>query len=220
MADGDSTPAGDSGTQDGTAPQPISVELPTDFEQNEHFKPFFVEAEGSKKFDFQALTKSYLDTKAALPVVPETADAYKAEFPQDWPLGEADVKLQRELAKEIGLTQAQYEKLVAFDHARMSRAAEEASADLQKAKQALGGEWKADYDKNLKMAKRAGELVFGPEFVKRAEIGNDPQIIKGLYLIATKMGEDTFRAGGTPAGDSRPVGDDGRPRLKFKSMGD
>jgi hypothetical protein len=216
MADNAGTPAGEGGSNSGTAP--ISIEVPTDFEQNEAFKPFFVEADGAKKFDFQALTKSYLDTKQALPVVPETADAYKAEVPDGW--DQADLKLQREMARQAGMTQAQYEAMVKFDLARMSRAAESVDADIAKAKERLVSEWKSDYEKNLGMAKKAADAVFGPEFSQRVDIGNDPQIIKGLYLIATKMREDTFRAGGTPAGDLRPTGNDGKPRLKFPSMGD
>ena len=121
MADQASTPAGESGNNGGATP--ISIDIPTDFEQNEDFKPFFIEADGAKKFDFQALSKSYMDTKQALPVVPETADAYKFEYPKDWPLDADDTKQQREMAKAAGLTQAQYEAMVKHDMARVERVA-------------------------------------------------------------------------------------------------
>lgn len=221
MADGDSTAAAASGTNGGTAPQPISIDIPTDFEANEAFKPFFIEADGGKKFDFQALTKSYLDTKQAVPVVPETADAYKFEFPQDYPLDDADRQMQREMAKTLGMTQAQYEAVVKHDMARMNRVAEEMAKEREQAAKALQKEWKTSYETNVGLAKKAAEAFFGKEFFSRFDLGNDPEMIKGLYTIATKMGEDTLKLGGSPAGaDTRPVGNDGKPRLKFPSMGD
>lgn len=208
--------SGDTGQQ----AQPISIDIPTDFEANEVFKPFFVEADGAKKFDFQALTKSYLETKQAIPVVPETAEAYAFEFPKDYSPDEADLKLTREMAKAVGMTQAQFEAVMKNDLARMTRAADEIASNMAKAKDALQTEWKQNFERNMGMAKKAADVVFGAGFSDRIDIGNDPQIIKGLHKIASMMSEDTLKQGGLPSGDTRPLGEDGKPRLKFKSMGD
>jgi hypothetical protein len=118
------------------------------------------------------------------------------------------------------MTQAQAEAWVRHDLARLARGADEAAAETQKAKQTLGGEWKGDFDKNLGLAKRVAESFFGSEFVKKTDLGNSPDLIRGLYKIAKQMGEDRFKTGGAPNQGSRPVGEDGRPRLKFPSMGD
>lgn len=219
MADNAGTPAGESGNPGGTAPQAISVTIPDAWAADENFKGFFKEADGKKQFDLSALQASYLDTKKALPAVPKSADAYKFEFPQEWPFDETDQKLFKETAQKHGLTQAQYEAVVKHDLSRMVRAADEAGAEAKKAMDALQGEWKANFKGNLELAKKAADKIFGPEFSKRVDVGNDPAVIKGLYLIATKMGEDTFRQGGAPQ-VGRPTGVDGKPRLKFQSMGD
>lgn len=218
MADAAGTPdAGNSG-DNGAAAQPSFV--PTEWASNDDFKGFFKGEGDSKAFDFKALGEAFSASKKAIPVVPETADAYKAEFPKDWPLDEADRKLQREAAKEAGLTQDQYEALVKFDQARFVRAAEESAAEIAAAKDTLQKEWKQDFEANLGKARKVSEMIFGKEFTEASDLGNNPAFIRGLYLLATKMSEDTLKLGALPAGDSRPKTEDGRARLKFTSMGD
>lgn len=219
MADEAGTPgAGDSG-DNGAAAQP-SFSIPSEWASHDDFKDFFKEEGGSKAFDFKALAESYSASRKAIPVVPETADAYKAEFPEGWPLDEADRRLQREAAKEAGLTQAQYERLVAFDQARFVRAAEENAAEIAAAKEALQKEWKQDFEANLGRARKVSEMIFGKEFTEASDLGNNPAFVRGLFTLATRMSEDTLKLGVIPAGDTRPKTDDGKPRLKFPSMGD
>lgn len=211
--------AGDSG-DNGAAAQ-IAFQVPTEWASNDDYKGFFTGEGDSKAFDINALAGAYSEAKKAVPVVPETPDAYKAEFPDDWPLGDVDRQLQKETAKALGLTQEQYEGVVKFDIARLTRAAEEADVQMRQAREALQKEWKQDFDTNLAKAKMVSDLVFGEEFTKSVDLGNNPAFIRGLYALSRKMSEDTLKIGGMPAGgDTRPKGEDGKPRLKFPSMGD
>jgi hypothetical protein len=198
----------------------LTVTVPPELVSNEKLTSFFEEKEGVKTFNLGGLAKSYLESQSALPAVPETAEAYQFEFPQDFPVDEADSKLQKEMAKEAGMTQKQYEAMVKFDLARLGKFSEEAAKAFQQAEKTLKAEWKGDFQTNVTMAKKAADAIFGKEFAERADVGNDPQILKGLFLIAKKMGEDIFRKGDSSDETKRPQGPDGRPRLKFKSMGD
>lgn len=218
MAENAGTPnAGDSGNQGGI--EPISVSIPPTWMEDENFKVFFKEENGAKSFDLESFQKHYIETKQALPAVPETADAYKFEFPEGWPLDEADIKLQRDMAKTIGLTQAQYEQIAKHDVARLANAADAEAKKHAEAVATLKKEWGQKYDGNLTLAKKAAETWFGKGIGDLLDHESNPAIIKGLYSIASKMGEDTLRQGGAPE-TNRPVGPDGRPRLAFKSMGD
>jgi hypothetical protein len=219
MAEDAGTAAAVSGTPGGTEPQAINVSIPPTWMEDDNFKGFFKDENGAKAFDLEGLKSSYLATKQALPAVPETADQYKFDFPEGWPLDEADIKLQREMAKSAGLTQAQYEQIAKHDVARLANAAEAEAKKHAEAVATLRKEWGQKYDGNLTLAKKAAEAWFGKGVGDLLEHETNPAIIKGLYAIASKMGEDTLRQGGAPEA-GRPVGSDGRPRLAFKSMGD
>lgn len=229
MAEAASAATAASGTPDGaSAPAPAAdaspaaeaIAIPSEWVgDNSLFKPYVKDVDGKRSFDFESLQRDVTNYHQMSTAVPKTADEYQTQYPQDWVMGADDVKAVREAAKRVGMTQAQIEAWVSHDLARVQRASDEAAAELQKAKQSLGGEWKHDFDKNLGMAKKVADQFFGPEFTTRADIGNDPQLIRGLYQIAKMMGEGSLVQGGAPAGD-RPTGDDGRPRLKFPSMGD
>lgn len=219
MAEDAGTAAAEGGTQGGTEPQAINVSIPSTWMEDDNFKGFFKESNGAKAFDLEGLKSSYLATKQALAVAPESPDAYKFEFPEGWPLDEADIKLQREMAKSAGLTQAQYEQLAKFDVARLTSAADAEAKKHGEVVAALRAEWKTNFDGNFNLAKKAAEAFFGKGMGELLDSETNPNIVKGLYNIASKMGEDTLRQGGLPA-ESRPIGIDGKPRLKFESMGD
>ena len=217
------TPAGSPAPAAAPAASPtadLGIAIPGAWAESETFKPYFKDGDnGAKSFDFDTLTKDVTNYRQNSTAIPKTADEYQLPYPQDWVLGQDDVKAVREAAKQAGMTQAQAEAWVKHDLARLSRGADEAAAELQKAKQDLGKEWKNDFDKNLGLAKRVADSFFGPEWAKKTDLGNSPDLIRGLFKIAKQMGEDVLKMGGGPAG-SRPIGEDGRPRLKFPSMGD
>ena len=221
MAEGDSTAAAAGGTNSGTAPQPISVTIPDTWAADDNFKGFFKEGEGgAKAFDLDGFQKHYIETKQALPVVPETADAYKFDYPEGWPVDEAEVKLHREMALSAKLTPQQYETIVKHDIARMSRVAEDSAKKLEEARVVLKKEYGQSYQANIEAAKKAVSVVFGEDVAKAFNIESetDPRVIRGLVKLAKSMSEDKLKLGGLPAGDDRPVGVDGRPIFKSYSQ--
>jgi len=223
MAEGDSTAAAEGGTGDGSGGQDtITNAIPEAWAQTDYFKDFYGE---NGSFDFEKFGESYSADKSKIaelsqnqPQLPESADDYKFDFGENptYPVDEADVKLQRELAKELGLTQAQYEGLVKFDLGRVSRAAEEIENGAKQAREQLVKDWggQQKFEANLAAAAKVATAIFGKEFADRADLGNDPQLIKGLYLISTKLSEDTLKDGsGTASGP--PIGEDGEPLLVY-----
>ena len=215
MAEAAGTPnAGNSGDNGATAQSGFTA--PPEWAEVETYKPFFVEKDGEKSFDVHGLAKSYAETVTKIPVVPAKADDYKAELPKDFPVDEVDSRLQKELAKNLGLTQAQYEGIVKHDLSRFSRVADEMAKTVEVAKATLTKEWGGPqkFEANLAMARKAAEAFFG-DALKNHDLGNDPALIKGLYKIATKLSEDTLKSGSGSGADSRPVGIDGRPMIDY-----
>ena len=216
MADAAGTPnAGNSGDNGATAQTGFTA--PPEWAEVETYKPFFVEKDGAKSFDVHGMAKSYAETVAKIPVVPASADDYKAELPKDFPMDEVDAKLQKELAKNLGLTQAQYEGIVKHDLSRFSRVADEMAKTVEAAKATLTKEWGGPqkFEANLAMARKASDAIFGKEAFKDHDLGNDPMLIRGLYKLATKLSEDTLKSGSGSGADSRPVGIDGRPMIDY-----
>lgn len=226
---GDSTAAAAGDTGNGSGSQTPSNEvinsLPGEWAQSDDFKDYYGQ---DGRFDFERFTSDLADSKATLselqkdrPAVPETADDYKFDFGENptYPVDEVDVKLQREMAKELGLTQEQYDGLVKYDLARMSRAAQEIENEAQQTRDALIREWggRQKFEANLEAAAKTAVAIFGAEFAERTDLGNDPQLIKGLYLISTKLSEDTLKSG-SGTGAEPPVGDDGERRFVFNDM--
>lgn len=223
--DGDGAAAAEGNTGEGSGSQ-ITNSIPSDWTENETFKGFFGE-DGS--FDFEKFSEDYNSKAEAAakleesnqnqPVVPEKPEDYTFDFGDDYPLDEADATAQRELAKELGLTQEQYEGIVKHDIGRAARAIEEVEQGAKEAKEQLVKEWGGNvaFEKNLKSAAQAAVTFFGKEFADRIDLGNDPQLIKGLYLISQKLSEDTLKQG-AGAGAGPAVGDDGEPRLIYNSM--
>lgn len=216
MAEAAGTAAAAGGTTGATAQTPTGFQAPAEWAESETFKPFIKEDNGAKLVDVQALGKTYADLQAKIPVVPAKADDYKVELPKDFPVDEVDVKLQKELAKNLGLTQAQYEGIVKHDLSRFARVADEMAKTVEAAKATLTKEWGGPqkFEQNLAMARKAAELFFG-DALKNHDLGNDPALIKGLYKIATKLSEDTLKSGGGSGADSRPIGIDGRPMIDY-----
>lgn len=219
MAEGAGTQnAGESGNQ-GAAAQ-TGFQAPAEWAEAEAYKPFFTEKDGVKSFDVLALGKSYSEAKSQIPVVPAKADDYSFEFPKDYPLDETDLKLQKELAKTIGLTQAQYEGVVKHDLSRLARVADELAKDVDKAKGELVKEWGGPqkFEANMARVDKAAEMFFGKEAFSQDALRNNPVIIRGLFKIAEKLSEDTTKSGNESGADNRPMGIDGKPRLYFPSM--
>ncbi len=88
--------------------------------------------------------------------------------------------------------------------AGMVKSEEETTQNAMKeAETKLKDEWKADYDKNIELTKRAFKKFSGTElntFLEETGIGNHPILIKAFHAIGKAMGEDTSPAG-LPSGE-------------------
>ena len=222
--EGDSTAAAAGDTHDGPGGQPDEVinTVPEAWAEIDHFKDFYGE---DGRFDFEKFGNEFAEVQSKLselnenqPELPATSDDYTFDFGEDpaYPVDEVDVKLQRDLAKDLGLTQDQYEGIVKYDLARMARAGEQIESEAQQTREALIKEWggQQKFDANLQAAAQTAVAIFGAEFAERTDLGNDPQLIKGLYLISQKLSEDTLKSGSGAAADP-PLGDDGERRLVY-----
>lgn len=198
---------------------PEGISIPTDWAgEASLFKSYWKEEGGKKTFDFDSLTRDVTNYHSISKAVPKTAEEYQTAYPKDWVLGSEDIAAVKKAAKEAGLSQAQIEAWVKHDLSRMSRATEQAAADIAKAKATLESEWKGDYQKNMTLVGMVAHRFFGDAFVKDVELGNHPAVARGLYQIAKLMGEDSFKSGGAVNKGNRPLGEDGRPILSFPSM--
>ncbi len=211
MADNASATSVVSGTESATA-QP-GFTPPAEWSEMESYKPFFKQ---DKSFDVAALGKSYADTISKIPVVPAKADDYSFEFPKDFPLDEAALKLEKEAAKSLGLTQAQFEGMQKHALSEYARMAQEVAAKAESVKAEFVKEWGPQkFDANLAKVNRAAEQFFGKDAFTNDAIRNNPAVIRGLFKIAEKLTEDTLKSGSGAGADSRPHGVDGRPILDY-----
>ena len=153
-----------------------------------------------------------------------------------------------EIAKEIGLTQAQAQKILEFSKQRsdtiretqeqLQQQAEESrkqrdAEELTNAQNAFKQEWGASFDKNMALVNRLiskfGEESFtnllnlsGKELASAlgdTRLGNYPAIARTLHKVASQLSEDQFATDGTQqTSSSAKVDSFGRRMLEFPSM--
>lgn len=143
--------------------------------------------------------------------VPETYEAFKV--PEGVEMDEALLAEFAPLAKELGLTQDQAQKLVDLqtkmalgeDTARsemLNKALEKQRndwADQVKNDPEIGG---AKFDATIATATKAVSTFFGDDFrtlLNESGIGNHPALIKGLHKIGLAISEDKMVLPGTDA---------------------
>ena len=216
MAEDAGTPNAGNGGGNGATAQ-TGFQAPAEWAEADTYKPFFVEKDGAKTFDVNGLAKAYADTVAKVPVVPAKAEDYTFEFPKDFPIDEASLKLEREAAKNLELTQAQWEGMQKHALSEYARAAQEVAAKAESVKAELVKEWGPQkFDVNLARVNKAAEAFFGKDAFTNEALTNNPAVIRGLFKIAEKLTEDTLKSGsGAGASDTRPLGIDGRPIIDY-----
>lgn len=153
----------------------------------------------------------------------DVPEKYEFEPPEDFEVSE---EVQRQLdqfgetAKELGLSQAQYQKLVEWDIQRARDAVDQAAAgyserisqwaDTVKADKELGGE---NLNQNLAVAKQAIDQFGSPELSKLIKapspdnpeglgLGNHPELIRFMYRVGKALGEDNLVVGDTAGASS------------------
>jgi hypothetical protein len=217
MADVAGTPGAGNSGDNGAAGASTGFQAPAEWAEVETYKPFFVEKDGAKSFDVNGLATKYAETVKQIPVVPAKADDYSFEFPKDFSIDEAVLKLEKEAAKNLGLTQAQFEGMQKHALSEYARMAQEVAAKSDTAKAELVKEWGGPqkFDANLAKVNKAAEAFFGKDAFTNEALTNNPVVMRGLFKIAEKLTEDTLKSGSGSGADSRPVGLDGRPMLDY-----
>lgn len=171
---------------------PFHESLPEDLRAHESLKGIA---------DAPSLAKAFVDLKTSLPQVPE---AYQFDF------GDKADKVDKTAhesftaaAKELGLTQAQYEAIVKFDMERAGRYETEFNAAVEAARKdaetKLRDTWKAEYDRNRDVASRGlrtvikalGDNALESRLAAKGFM-DDPDVMLMFHKIGAATSEDTF----------------------------
>lgn len=195
-------------------PPSFTEQLPEQFREHEYFKG--VE-------NTQQLAEAYANARKGLPVVPED---YQAQFPDGFDLDEETFNGFKQAAKEAGLTQTQFERVVNFEVARSQRLTEQMRNDVRQHREesetALKKEWGANYDQKLETAKRVFNKFADDTIRKMVEdtrFGDNPEVIRFMAKIGEVLSEDVLieqSRTSQEGGMDRDIA--GRPMLTFPSM--
>lgn len=144
--------------------------------------------------------------QAQKPVVPETY-AFK-ELPEGYAVSDQQLAEVSPLFKELGLTQEQADKLVAFD-AKRALAAEQAGLEQR---QGLVTGWEkslredadfggANFDANVGVAQKALAQFGTPELstmLKESGLGSHPEVVRLFHRIGQQLAEGQLHSGAAP----------------------
>lgn len=234
------------GTGDPNPNQPASnppwmAQLPDDLKKHEGLTKFATigdlgksyidiagKVEGTVRIPGENATdeeKSSFYSALGRPEAPDKYEFTRPTLPDGVQYDEKQEGAFRTMAHEIGLSQAQAEKLYGFynnqiieSHSEYVRVVNEAK---QEAEAALKKEWGEKYAGNLEIAKRAVREFGGEEitkFLETSRLGDNPLIVKLFNQIGQAMMEDQFKSGNLKDGKERETGIDGGPMLDFPSM--
>ena len=162
----------------------------------------------SKPEDMAAF-KGKLAEAGIMEIAPEDYEVAAPENAQAIGWSEEVLGEFKGLAKELGLTQAQVEKLVEFDNKRMGAAATGLQEGQEAQMVALKESWKEDFDKNKELAARAAEAIFKQdseawELMERSGLNNRAPFLRIMAAVGGFMQEDPnlLPDRSSPAGDS------------------
>lgn len=175
--------------------------------------------------DVGALAQAHHELLGKQPVVPDTAEGYTTPaMPDGLTPNKAELSAFKAVAKEQGLTQAQFDAVVAADNARAERFAVARKAYLEKGTEELKKDWGADYESNKALAHKTLTSFAGEGADKSpalVDFLSTPFGIKFLHNIGKQMSPAAFQAatgmsGAPSAGGQRAA--DGSPRFSYPSM--
>lgn len=139
--------------------------------------------------------------QAAKPVVPE---AYTfANLPEGYSISEEQLAAFSPVLKELGLTQEQADKLVAFDAQRSLAAAEASQQQAIEFRNKQVGEWEtalrsdaefggANFDANVAVAQQFLTDFGSPElsaFLAESGLGSHPEVVRMFHKAGKELGE-------------------------------
>ena len=153
-------------------------------------------------------------------------EKYEFKSPEGVEVDLSKIEVFGEAAKDLGLTQKQFQQLVEYDIKRSASAMQEMStqfserishwADETKADKELGGE---ALNENLGLAKRAIETFGSPQLAKLIDapsatnpdglgLGNHPEVIRLFYRVGRAISESDL-----VTGDNKIEGRDSLERM-------
>jgi len=193
--------------------------LPEDLRDSEHLK----EVDGADK-----LARYYVDLKSNYLKPPDTADGYEFEKPENFELDDSTYGEFRKIAFDNGVNQKQFTELMSLEVNRQNKALEKVNKDIEIARNTAEAELKTDWGDKYEQKIEAAKGVLNHEsiaddkfkqFLEDTRFGDNPQVIRLFAKLADLISEDTFRKPGTgDEGNKSPIGEDGRPMLRFPSM--
>lgn len=190
-----------------STPTDFASQLPEDLKDNETFKDM----------DVGKLATSYLDIQGKVPVVPGKSDEYSFDFPEGVPFAEADHKVFKDFALEIGLSQDQFSRLNGFDVNRIGRIMESHEATRQETWKQIRQDTGLEETEISKQVEDVSKALGLEKLSERLDLIADPEYVKALLHLKKLISEDTLKIS-DPGGKERPRGPDGKPRLIFKDM--
>lgn len=181
--------------------------------------------------DANGFVHHYKELQGKVPQVPDKYDEIKDLDIND-DNRESFEQLQKFSKDELGLTQAQFEKLtkafVEHDTKLIQQLKESTDETWEKTLEAqekesveqLQSEWGNQYDTRIKRVQDFIKASSDAEFVEYLDetgLGNDPRMVKFVYKMSTHFEEDQFTTGKI---ENNEVARDatGAPMLKFPTM--
>jgi len=176
--------------------------------------------EALKDMDPVKLAESYVSTIDKVPKVPASIDEYvNPELPEGIPLDEAANQIFREEALKAGMTNEQYQAAMSFDIQRLTSLMDSLEAQRKETVAQIATEQNQSEDDVVKATKNVAEkLGLADMLEKRPDISSDPDFIKAMHAISSKISEDTLKFGKAGTDNSIRRGADGRPIIQYESM--
>jgi hypothetical protein len=216
----------DNGEYEAFTPPTFQESIPETLRENNLFKEIT---------DTGQLAEKFAELHSTLPQRPESPEEYKVEVPEDFPVAENDLNNFKKVAYEHGVTNDQFKALMGYyfdrETARMDQMREDIKSHREESMNALkmeyGDKTEEVINKSARFLRAVGEKMGEgktDEFVKwlnETKFGDDPMVIRLFSAAAKFIGEDVFIQGdGGENPSERPMGNDGKPRLRFQSMGE
>ncbi|MBA6090034.1 hypothetical protein H4C81_14190 [Pseudomonas monteilii] len=142
--------------------------------------------------------------KPADPPAPVVPEAYAfANLPEGYSISEEQLAAFSPVLKELGLTQEQADKLVAFDAQRSLAAQEASQQQAMEFRNRQVGEWEtalrgdaefggANFDANVAVAKQFLTDFGSPElsaFLAESGLGSHPEVVRMFHKAGKELGE-------------------------------
>jgi hypothetical protein len=216
----------DNGEYEAYTPPAFQETIPETLRENVLFKEIT---------DTGQLAEKLVELHGNLPQRPESPEHYKVEVPESFPVVEGDLNNFKKVAYDMGLTAEQFRGLMGHYFERemtnMDKMREEIKTHREESMNALKMEYGDATDQKISKAAEFIRTIGGKmgegkseefnRWLDDTKFGDDPMVIRLFAAAAELISEDVvIQRGGDDASEKRPIGSDGKHRLRFKSMGE